>query len=212
MSYPPFHRRRLTTEVLRVGHSRHREEEGFGQGGDAELPCLVSLDPQRVHRRYKNKKPSELFHRNLVIDNQAPSKLLDMFPQKTETEFKFMRLLGIYLMIICAIRYTEEAKARGRQEGGMGTGLQGKWDDNYEKWQQESRQEAGVDGAKVYAPRYCSLLLRPRRSCASPTINSRTLSIIPAMTAYQDCVAKDGVNDKPVTAHTYEYTDDREAG
>ena len=42
-------------------------------------------------RRYKTKKRYELFHGNLVIDNEVPSKLLDMCPLKTEREFKFMR-------------------------------------------------------------------------------------------------------------------------
>ena len=37
-------------------------------------------------------------------------------------------------------------------------------------------------------------------------INSRTLSVIAAMGAYQDVVAKNAVNGKPVTAHIYEYT------
>jgi Chitin synthase len=37
-------------------------------------------------------------------------------------------------------------------------------------------------------------------------INSRTLSVIAAMGAYQDGVAKNAVNGKPVTAHIYEYT------
>jgi hypothetical protein len=47
--------------------------------------------PQRVPRRYKTKKRYELFHGNLVIDNEVPSKLLDMCPLKNEREFKFMR-------------------------------------------------------------------------------------------------------------------------
>lgn len=42
-------------------------------------------------RRYKTKKRYELFHGNLVIDNEVPSKLLDMCPRKDEREFKFMR-------------------------------------------------------------------------------------------------------------------------
>jgi chitin synthase len=37
-------------------------------------------------------------------------------------------------------------------------------------------------------------------------INSRTLSVIAAMGCYQDGVAKNAVNGKPVTAHIYEYT------
>jgi len=32
-----------------------------------------------------------LFHGNLVIDNEVPSKLLDLCPLKNEREFKFMR-------------------------------------------------------------------------------------------------------------------------
>ena len=73
--------------------------------------------PQRVPRRYKTKKRYEcvffrlvlvpkwggpdflfffsssnrLFHGNLVIDNEVPSKLLDVCPLKNEREFKFMR-------------------------------------------------------------------------------------------------------------------------
>jgi len=37
-------------------------------------------------------------------------------------------------------------------------------------------------------------------------INSRTLSVLAAMGAYQDGIAKNIVNKKPVTAHIYEYT------
>ena len=37
-------------------------------------------------------------------------------------------------------------------------------------------------------------------------INSRTLSVLAAMGAYQDGIAKNFVNKKPVTAHIYEYT------
>lgn len=37
-------------------------------------------------------------------------------------------------------------------------------------------------------------------------INSRTLSVIAAMGVYQEGIAKNIVNDKPVTAHIYEYT------
>jgi chitin synthase len=37
-------------------------------------------------------------------------------------------------------------------------------------------------------------------------INSRTLSVIAAMGAYQDGIAKNVINKKPVTAHIYEYT------
>ena len=37
-------------------------------------------------------------------------------------------------------------------------------------------------------------------------INARTLSVIAAMGCYQDGIAKNAVNKKPVTAHIYEYT------
>lgn len=53
--------------------------------------CRYGRIPQRVPRRYKTKKRYELFHGNLVIDNEVPSKLLDMCPLKNEREFKFMR-------------------------------------------------------------------------------------------------------------------------
>lgn len=37
-------------------------------------------------------------------------------------------------------------------------------------------------------------------------INSRTLSAIAAMGVYQEGIAKNAINGKPVTAHVYEYT------
>lgn len=42
-------------------------------------------------------------------------------------------------------------------------------------------------------------------------INARTLSVLAAMGVYQDGVAKNEVAGKPVTAHIYEYTTQREA-
>jgi len=41
-------------------------------------------------------------------------------------------------------------------------------------------------------------------------INARTLSVLAAMGVYQDGVAKNEVAGKPVTAHIYEYTTQRE--
>jgi chitin synthase len=37
-------------------------------------------------------------------------------------------------------------------------------------------------------------------------INNRTLATLAAMGVYQDGVAKNAVNGKPVTAHVFEYT------
>ena len=37
-------------------------------------------------------------------------------------------------------------------------------------------------------------------------INSRTLSVVAAIRAYQEGIATNVVNGKPVVAHTYEYT------
>jgi chitin synthase len=37
-------------------------------------------------------------------------------------------------------------------------------------------------------------------------INTRTLATLAAMGVYQDGVAKNAVNGKPVTAHVFEYT------
>jgi chitin synthase len=66
--------------------------------------------PQRVPRRYKTKKRYELFHGNLVIDNEVPSKLLDMCPLKNEREFKFMRYISAHNILLLVLmlfhRYT----------------------------------------------------------------------------------------------------------
>jgi len=111
--YPP------STTTVGSRHTRYGDEEAAGgeasemallgpnaTGGRADRMSVGGFDPgvldeegnirygripQRVPRRYKTKKRYELFHGNLVIDNEVPSKLLDMCPLKNEREFKFMR-------------------------------------------------------------------------------------------------------------------------
>ncbi|CAG7849710.1 SubName: Full=Related to chitin Synthase 4 {ECO:0000313/EMBL:CCA71557.1} [Serendipita indica DSM 11827] len=157
-----------------------------------------------MFRRYKTKNPYELFHGNLVIVNELPGKLLDMFPQKTEREFKVMR----YTSATCG---PNDFKADGdtlhpvmyepacKTELFIVTTMY--------KVDEELLCLSRSDVGKRRLEKVAVCIVSDRYQM----INSRTLSVVPTMTAYQDGVAKHGVNNKPVTAHTYEYTDDREA-
>ena len=44
------------------------------------------------------------------------------------------------------------------------------------------------------------------RNISNVRINSRTLAMLAAMGVYQDGIAKNAVNGKPVAAHIFEYT------
>ena len=46
----------------------------------------------------------------------------------------------------------------------------------------------------------------PRLDLTYNRINTRTLAMLAAMGVYQDGVAKNAVNGKPVAAHVFEYT------
>jgi Chitin synthase N-terminal len=59
--------------------------------------------PQRVPKRHWTKKRYELFQGNLVIDNEVPSRFLDMCPLRTGREFKFMRWIFLSLLGISSI-------------------------------------------------------------------------------------------------------------
>ncbi|KIM21150.1 glycosyltransferase family 2 protein [Serendipita vermifera MAFF 305830] len=184
-------------------------------GDDDDSNIRYGRIPQRVPRRYKTKKRYELFHGNLVIDNEVPSKLLDMCPQKTEREFKFMRYTaatcdpndfkseGYTLrpamyeparkteLFIVMTMYNEDEELFCRTMSGVMKNIQ-------HLITRERSKTWGKDGWK----KVVVCIVSDGRS----KINSRTLSVIAAMGAYQDGVAKNAVNGKPVTAHIYEYT------
>ncbi|CAH7688620.1 class II chitin synthase [Phakopsora pachyrhizi] len=171
--------------------------------------------PQRQPRRYKTIKRVELYHGNLVLDCKVPTKLLAMCPQKTDREFTHMRYTAATCdpndfkderytlrqvlyeparrteLFIVMTMYNEDEELFTRTMHGVMKNVQHLCSrDRSKTW--------GKDGWK----KVVVCIVSDGRS----KINSRTLSVLAAMGVYQDGVAKNVVNDKPVTAHIYEYT------
>ncbi|POW08626.1 hypothetical protein PSTT_07328 [Puccinia striiformis] len=171
--------------------------------------------PQRQPRRYKTVKRVELYHGNLVLDCKVPTKLLAMCPRKDEREFTHMRYTAATCdpndfkderytlrqvlyeparrteLFIVMTMYNEDDQLFTRTMHGVMKNVQHLCSrDRSKTW--------GKDGWK----KVVVCIVSDGRS----KINSRTLSVLAAMGVYQDGVAKNVVNDKPVTAHIYEYT------
>ncbi|KAJ7599620.1 glycosyltransferase family 2 protein [Mycena floridula] len=178
--------------------------------------------PQRVPRRYRTIKKVELFHGNFVLDMPVPTKLLDLCPRRgltadgdPEREFTHMRYSaatcdpndfkeeGFTLrqvhydpprrteLFIVMTMYNEDEELFCRTMHGVMKNVAHLCKrDRSKTWGKEGWKKVVV------------CIVSDGRS----KINSRTLSVIAAMGAYQDGLAKNKVADKPVTAHIYEYT------
>ncbi|TFK68451.1 glycosyltransferase family 2 protein [Pluteus cervinus] len=171
--------------------------------------------PQRVPRRYKTIKKVELFHGNLVIDSKVPSKLLNMCAKKEDREFTHLRYsaatcdpnnfkdAGFTLrqvqydpprrteLFIVMTMYNEDEELFCRTMHGVIKNVAHLCNRPRSKtWGKEGWQKVVV----------CIV------SDGRQKINSRTLSVIAAMGAYQDGLAKNMINNADVTAHIYEYT------
>ncbi|KAF8727491.1 hypothetical protein AX14_007350 [Amanita brunnescens Koide BX004] len=171
--------------------------------------------PQRVPRRYKTLKRVELFHGNFVLDNAVPTKLLDMCANRTDREFTHMRYSaatcdpndfkdsGFTLrqmhydpprrteLFIVMTMYNEDEELFCRSMHGMMKNI-------VHLCKRERSKTWGKDGWKKVV--VCIV------SDGRKKINSRTLSVIATIGAYQENVAKNLVDNKPVTAHIFEYT------
>ncbi|EJC98439.1 glycosyltransferase family 2 protein [Fomitiporia mediterranea MF3/22] len=160
-------------------------------------------------------KRVELFHGNLVFDSPVPQKLLDRCKFRTEREFTHMRYSaatcdpndfmneGFTLrqvlyepprrteLFIVMTMYNEDDELFCRTMHGVMKNVAHLCTRNRSRtWGSEGWKKVVVcivsDGRKKIHP--------------------RTLSAIAALGAYQDGVAKNVVNKKPVSAHIYEYT------
>ena len=155
--------------------------------------------PQRVPRRYKTIKRVELFHGNFVLDSAVPTKLLDMCAQRNEREFTHMRYSaatcdpnefkdsGFTLrqvhydpprrteLFIVMTMYNEDEELFCRTMHGVMKNIAHLCKrDRSKTWGKEGWKKVVV----------CIV------SDGRQKINSRTLSVIAAMGAYQDGVAK----------------------
>ncbi|PPQ93389.1 hypothetical protein CVT25_015462, partial [Psilocybe cyanescens] len=194
------------------------EEDGEGMmvGDDrSENNIRYGRIPQRVPRRYKTVKKVELFHGNFVLDNAVPKKLLDMCANRTEREFTHMRYSaatcdpnnfkdsGFTLrqvhydpprrteLFIVMTMYNEDEELFCRTMHGVIKNVA-------HLCKRDRSKTWGKDGWKKVV--VCIV------SDGRGKINARTLSVIAAMGAYQEGVAKTKIGKQDVTAHIYEYT------
>lgn len=155
--------------------------------------------PQRVPRRYKTIKKVELFHGNFVLDSPVPTKLLNMSAQKNEREFTHMRYSaatcdpndfkdsGFTLrqvhydpprrteLFIVMTMYNEDEELFCRTMHGVMKNIAHLCKrDRSKTWGKEGWKKVVV----------CIV------SDGRQKINSRTLSVIATMGAYQDGIAK----------------------
>ena len=155
--------------------------------------------PQRVPRRYKTIKKVELFHGNLVLDPKVPSKLLNMCALKNEREFTNMR----YTAATCDPNDFKESGFTLRQvlyDPPRRTELFIVMTMYNEDDELFTRTMHGVmkniahlckrDRSKTWGKEGWKKVVVCIVSDGRQKINSRTLSVIATMGAYQDGVAK----------------------
>jgi chitin synthase len=155
--------------------------------------------PQRVPRRYRTIKKVELFHGNLVLDSPVPTKLLNMCAQRDGREFTHMRYSaatcdpndfkdsGFTLrqvhydpprrteLFIVMTMYNEDEELFCRTMHGVMKNIAHLCKrDRSKTWGKEGWKKVVV----------CIV------SDGRQKINSRTLSVIATMGAYQDGIAK----------------------
>ncbi|KZT69531.1 glycosyltransferase family 2 protein [Daedalea quercina L-15889] len=201
-----------------TGHSSNLPIPGDYQavaGDEEESNIRYGRIPQRVPRRYKTIKKVELFQGNFVVDCAVPTRLLDMCGLKGDREFTHMRYSaatcdpndfkdeGFTLrqvhydpprrteLFIVMTMYNEDEELFCRTMHGVMKNIAHLCKrDRSKTWGKEGWKKVVV----------CIV------SDGRLKINSRTLSVIAAMGAYQEGVAKNVIKNKPVTAHIYEYT------
>ncbi|KAH9964997.1 glycosyltransferase family 2 protein [Russula dissimulans] len=171
--------------------------------------------PQRVARRYKTLKRVELFHGNFVLDSAVPTKLLNLCVHKDEREFTHMRYSaatgdpndfkdnGFTLrqvhydpprrteLFIVMTMYNEDDTLFTRTMHGVMKNIA-------YLCKRDRSKTWGKDGWKKVV--VCIV------SDGRQKVNARTLSVVAAIGAYQEGIATNVVNGKPVAAHIYEYT------
>ena len=170
-----------------------------GDDAQPETNIRYGRIPQRVPRRYKTLKKVELFHGNFVLDSAVPSKLLDMCALRNEREFTHMRYsaatcdpndfkeVGFTLrqvhydpprrteLFIVMTMYNEDEELFCRTMHGVIKNIA-------HLCKRDRSKTWGKDGWKKVV--VCIV------SDGRQKINSRTLSVIATMGAYQDGIAK----------------------
>ncbi|ORY91004.1 chitin synthase 1 [Syncephalastrum racemosum] len=169
--------------------------------------------PRRQPRRYKTVRKVKLKDGNLILDNPVPTKYLAMMPNKTDHEFTHMR----YTAATCdpadfvSQNYTLRQQAMNRQtelfivltmynedEVLFCRTLHGVMKNIAHLC---SRSRSHTWGENAWQKVVVCIVSDGRTK-----IHPRTLSVLATLGCYQEGVAKNIVEGKPVTAHIYEHT------
>lgn len=183
------------------------------QGGGANV--RYGRIPQRVPRRYKTLKRVELFHGNLVLDCPTAPALLDKLNDRESREMTHARYSAVTCdpddfleerytlrqvlfdpprrteLMVCLTMYNEDEKLFCRTLHGVLTNIAFLC----------SRTRSRTWGPDAWKRVVVVIVADGRMKC-----NPRVLSVLAALGVYQEGVAKNVVNGKPVTMHLYEYT------
>ncbi|KAI8145703.1 chitin synthase 2 [Fennellomyces sp. T-0311] len=170
--------------------------------------------PRRQPRRYKTVRKIKLTGGNLVVENPVPSRYLESVPRKHGKEFTHMRYTAAtcdpsefatsnYMLrqqllerktelSIVLTMYNEDEVLFSRTMHGVMKNIAHLC----------SRHRSSTWGRHQAWEKVVVCIVSDGRN----KIHPRTLSVLTTMGIYQDGVAKNIVEGKPVTAHIYEYT------
>ncbi|ORZ18045.1 chitin synthase 1 [Absidia repens] len=169
--------------------------------------------PLRTTRRYATKR-MQLTRGNLVLENAVPMTLLSQVPRKDDHEFKKMRYTaatcdpddfvetGFKLrqqlniprdteIHIVITMYNEDEFLFARTMHGVMLNI---------------KELCAMDHSKVWGPEGWKKVVISIVADGRKIIQPRVLNMLAAMGVYQEGLAKNIVDNKPVTAHIYEYT------
>ncbi|KAI8378736.1 chitin synthase 1 [Choanephora cucurbitarum] len=176
-------------------------------------PGDFGIAPRRQTRRYKTVRRVKLTGGNLVLDNPVPNKYLQRVKHRDDHEFTHMRYTAATCdpadfqkenyrlrqnlmhreteLFIVLTMYNEDEVLFCRTMNGVMKNISHLCSrDRSKTW--------GANGWKKVV--VCVV------SDGRTKIHPRTLSVLAAMGVYQDGLAKNVVEGKPVTAHIYEHT------
>ncbi|KAI9302027.1 chitin synthase-domain-containing protein, partial [Cunninghamella echinulata] len=168
--------------------------------------------PLRTRRRYGTKR-LQLTNGNLILENPVPMTYLSVVPRKDDEEFRKMRYTaatcdpdhfvseGYKLRQQLDFRETEihiVITMYNEDEILFARTMHGVMQNIYHLCSLENSKTWGTDSWK----KVVVTIVADGRKIIQP----RVLNVLSAMGVYQEGLAKNVVDDKPVTAHIYEYT------
>ncbi|KAL0094521.1 chitin synthase 1, partial [Phycomyces blakesleeanus] len=203
----------ISTPVYDGGRTPTGPGVQFGQPMMMNQPMGFTEAPRRQARRYKTVRKVKLTGGNLVLENPVPTRYLNNLPRKDNKEFTHMRYTAATCdpsdfasenyrlrqnlmnrqteLFIVLTMYNEDEILFCRTMHGVMKNIANLCSrKRSKKWNENGWEKIVV----------CIV------SDGRAKIHPRTLSVLAAMGVYQDGMAKNVVEGKPVTAHIYEHT------